>query len=53
MGRVNVVIIATRYRLDGSGFESRGGETDFLFSTPIHTCPIAQPKYCKNVVGAF
>ena len=35
--------IATRYGLDGSGIESRGGAR---FSAPVQTGPVAHPSSC-------
>jgi hypothetical protein len=45
LGRDIVIIIATGYRLDGPGIESRWGGA--RFSVPVQTCPRAHPASCK------
>ena len=49
-GPGSVVCIATAYRLDGPGIESRLGAR---FSAPVQTGPGAQPAYCTMGTGSF
>ena len=50
VGRDNSVGIATRYELDGPGFESRCGAR---FSTPVKTGPGAHPASYTMGTGSF
>ena len=51
MGRDSSVGIATRYRLDGLGIESRWGGA--RFSAPVQTGPEAYPDSCTTGTGCF
>ena len=48
--RDSSVGIATRYRLNGSGIESRWGARHSL---PVQICPEAQPVSCTMGTGSF
>ena len=50
-GRDSSVGIATRYRLEGPGIESRGGVA--RFSTPVRTGPEAHPTSYTMGTGSF
>ena len=50
MGRDSSVGLATRYRLDGPGIESRWGER---FSAPVQTGPEAHPASCTMDTVSF
>ena len=50
MGRDSAVGIATGYRLDGPGIESRWGAR---FSAPVQTGPGAHPASCTKGTGSF
>jgi hypothetical protein len=52
-GRDSVVGIATRYVLDGSGFEPRPVQRDFLCSTFVQTGPRATLPPVRWVPGLF
>ena len=49
-GRDSSVGIATRYRLDGPGIQSRWGAR---FSAPVQTGPGAHPASCTMGTGSF
>jgi hypothetical protein len=49
-GPGSVVGIATGYRLDGLGIESRWGAR---FSAPVQTGPGAHPASCTKGTGSF
>ena len=49
-GRDSAVGIATRYKLDGPGTESRWGAR---FSAPVRTGPGAYPASCTMGTGSF
>ena len=48
--RDSPVVIATRYRLNGPGIESRLGAK---FSAPVQTDPGAHPASCTMGTGSF
>jgi len=50
MGPGGMVGIATGYRLDGPGIESRWG---VRFSAPVQTSPGAHPASCTMGTGSF
>ena len=50
MGRDSSVGIATRYRVDGQGIESRWGAK---FSAPVQYGPGAHPTFCTMGTGSF
>ena len=49
-GPGSVVGIATAYKLDGPGIESRWGAR---FSAPVQTVPEAHPASCTMCTGSF
>jgi hypothetical protein len=53
MGRDSVLGIATRYGLDGPGFESRGGGERARFSAPVQTGPGAHPASYTMSTASF
>ena len=53
MGRDSSVGIATRYRLDGPGIESRWGGGGARFSAPVQTGPGTRPASYTTDTGSF
>ena len=49
-GQDSEIGIATRYRLEGPGIESRWGQD---FSTPIQTGPAVHPAFCTMGTRSF
>jgi hypothetical protein len=49
-GRDSSVGIATRYRMDGPGIDSRWGA---ILSAPVQTCPVAYTACCTMGTGSF